>query len=87
MDYFSKEEIAAVKKALSDISGVSIDLYSYKTQDEQLRTFFDKAKLWRVIERIISALYIRRLLERKMFLHDSEGNDCLVVTREEWEGK
>ena len=87
MDYFSKEEIAAVKKALSDISGVSIDLHSYKTQDEQLRTFFDKAKLWRVIERIISALYIRRLLERKMFLHDSEGNDCLVVTREEWEGK
>lgn len=79
MGYFTKEEIKAVKSSLADISGIGINIGRYNSNDEQKGTFFDKAKLWRVIERIISALYIQRLSEGKMFLHDGDGNNYQVV--------
>jgi len=79
-EYFTKEEIAAVKKAMADVSGASISIDSH-SGDDQLSTFFDKAKLWRVIERIISALYIKRLAERKMFLRNEDGDEYMVVPR------
>jgi hypothetical protein len=62
--YFTKAEIASVKLAMSHVSGVGI---------------FDKAKLWRVVKNIISALYIERLAAGKMFLKDDEGNEYKVV--------
>ena len=79
--YFTKEEVKAVKEALSDVSGVGINVDSYSTLDDQRKTFFDKAKIWRVIERIISALYIERLASGKIFLHDNNGLEYTVVKR------
>jgi len=79
--YFTKDELAAVREALNGVSKVGIIIDSYPTDDEQKQAFFDKAKLWRVIERIISALYIKRLSEGKMFLHDSLGSEYMVVPR------
>jgi hypothetical protein len=77
--YFTKAEIASVKLAMSHVSGVGININSYVSSDPQLKTFFDKAKLWRVVKNIISALYIERLAAGKMFLKDDEGNEYKVV--------
>jgi hypothetical protein len=79
--YFTKEEVKEVRDALSNVSGAGINVDSYPTLDEQKQTFFDKAKLWRVIERIISSLYIERLAKGKMFLHDKDGIEYIVVER------
>jgi hypothetical protein len=64
--FFTKEEIKDVKDG---------------SKNEQRNVFFDKAKLWRVIEQIISVLYIKRLADGKMFLHDKDGTEYSVVTK------
>jgi len=79
-DFFTKEEIKEVKVALDAISNIGIDI-DYGSKDEQRNAFFDKAKLWRVIEQIVSVLYIDRLVEGKMFLHNKNGDEYLVVKR------
>ena len=85
MEYFTQQEINDVRMALRDVSGVGINVDSHPG-DEQRSAFFDKAKLWRVIERIISVLYIQRLSEGKMFLRDKDGDEYRVV-KEEQNGK
>ena len=80
-EFFTEEEIIDVKKALVDVTGAGIDIKSYSSKDEQRKTFFNKAKLWRVIERVISVLYIERLKKGGMFLHDGEGDEYTVVRR------
>ncbi|MFH1627855.1 MAG: hypothetical protein ABIE47_03935 [Pseudomonadota bacterium] len=84
MGYFTSAEIKKIKTALSGVSKVGINIESYDSVDEQRQAFFNKAKLWRVIERIISALYIERLAEREMFLHDNDGNDYVVIRKDEY---
>jgi len=86
MGYFTREDIKEIEKALSGVSKVGINISSYDSPDPQERAFFNKAKLWRVIERIISGLYIERLAEKKMFLRDKEGDEYVVVKRGEAAG-
>lgn len=78
MDYFTKEEVRAVKDALADVSGAGIKVQNYMSEDEQIGTFFDKAKLWRVIKQVISVLYIERLAAGQMFLVDANGDEYQV---------
>ena len=80
-DYFTKAEVAAVKEALKSISGADINVRSKNVNNEQMRTFFDKAKLWRVIKEIISAVYIKRLVDKEMFLCDTGGDEYWVIKK------
>jgi len=82
-EFFTKEEINNVRRALADVTGAGIDIESYFSKDEQRKTFFNKAKLWRVIEKVISVLYIERLKEGGMFLHDGTGDEYTIVRRGE----
>ena len=78
-EFFSKSEIADVSVALKDVTGAGIQVDRYPSGDPQRQTFFDKAKLWRVLDRVISVLYLSRLAEGKMFLHDTDGDEYRVT--------
>ena len=80
-EFFTKEEMKQVADALKSVTGAGIMVDSYSTKDDQRKTFFDKAKLWRVIEQVISVLYIDRLASGKMFLHNTRG-ECYKVVKE-----
>jgi hypothetical protein len=80
-DYFTKEEVQEVKEAMKNISGVGIVVDSKSADDEQMDTFFDKAKLWRVVREIISVLYIKRLAAKEMFLHDENDDEYWVIKK------
>jgi hypothetical protein len=84
-NYFTEEEVNAVKKAMKTLSGVGFSVPSYQTNDPQMKVFFDKAKLWRVIKTIIQELYIKRLGEGKMFLNDPEGNEYRIIMKKKGE--
>ncbi len=77
--FFTDSEIIDISAALKDVTGAGIDVKSYTSADPQKRAFYDKAKLWRVIDRVVSACYIQRLAEGKMFLHDKKGDEYRVV--------
>ena len=81
-EYFTPEEVKEINKAMGEISGVGFSVRSYKSADLQMKAFFNKAKLWRVIKTIISSLYIKRLSDGKMFLKDTDGNEYRVIRRE-----
>jgi hypothetical protein len=82
-DWFTPLEIQNIKVALREISKIGINIGSYSTSNEQMKAFFDKAKVWRVIKIIIQTLYIQRLASGKMFLTDTDGNEYKVVRRDE----
>lgn len=82
-DWFTLQEILEIKSALKGISGLGVNIGSYSTSNEQMKAFFDKAKVWRVIKTIIQTLYIKRLADGKMFLTDTDGNEYRVVRRDE----
>ena len=83
--YFTDEEVAAVKNAMKSISDVGFSVKSYQTNDPQMKAFFDKAKLWRVVKTIIQQVYITRLASGKMFLNDPDGNEYKLVMRKKGE--
>ncbi len=80
-EFFTDQEIQDVKAAMKSISNVGIVVDSKSADDEQMDTFFDKAKLWHVIKEIISVLYIERLADKKMFLHDKKGDEYWVIPK------
>ena len=82
-EYFTPEEVKEISKAMGEISGIGFSISSYKSTDPQMKAFFNKAKLWRVIKTIISNLYIKRLSDGKMFLKDTDGNEYRVTRKEE----
>jgi len=82
-EYFTPEEVKEINKAMGEISGIGFSISSYKSTDPQMKAFFNKAKLWRVIKTIISNLYIKRLSDGKMFLKDTDGNEYRVTRKEE----
>jgi hypothetical protein len=83
--YFTQEEVATVKKAMMALSNVGFNVKSYQTSDPQMKAFFDKAKLWRVVKTIIQELYIARLASGKMFLRDPDGNEYRIVMKKKGE--
>jgi hypothetical protein len=78
-NYFTNEEVGLVQFAMSDMSKVGINIASHGDIDEQRRAFFDKAKLWTAICKIISVLYIKGLASGLLKLHDTDGNEYGVV--------
>ena len=83
--YFTADEVIAVKNAMKSISNVGFNIASYQSNDPQMKAFFDKAKLWRVIKVLIQQLYITRLASGKMFLNDLEGNEYRLVMKKKGE--
>ncbi|MDO9527629.1 MAG: hypothetical protein Q7J27_00545, partial [Syntrophales bacterium] len=57
-EYFTKEQMLAVEKALARIATVGVDVVTHSDADRQRRVFFNKARLWGVVKQIISVLYI-----------------------------
>ncbi len=85
MGYFTEQEIREIRTAMKDVSNVGIDIKTYDAcipSIEQQKEFFDKAKLWQVIKRIISVLYIKRLSKGEMFLQNGDGNKYRVIKME-----
>lgn len=81
MNYFTKEKIKAVRNALKSISSVRIMVDSKKSDDEQMRTFFDRAKLWHVIKNIVSVLYIEKLEKKELFFCNETGEEYWVIKK------
>jgi hypothetical protein len=84
-DYFTTEELKSIGKSMGAISSVGFSITSYQTSYPQMKAFFNKAKLWRVIKTIIQELYITRLASGKMFLKDMDGNEYRVVMKKKGE--
>lgn len=80
-EFFSKEELKDCRDALSELSGVGLTITHHA--NDQRGVFFDKAKIWRVIDTIISTMYIDRLSQGKMFLHNRLGDLYKVVKVDE----
>ncbi len=77
MGYFTSQEIREVSKSLNLLEKVGIVIASH-SGDEQEATFFDKAKVWRVIKEVIATLYIEKLSSGKLLLTDRDGNEYRV---------
>ena len=80
MEYFTKKEIADVRAAFKSMSGAGIVIAQHSGGD-QMGTFFDRAKLWRAIDHIISVLYIDKLAAGELPLYDKERNEYQVVKK------
>jgi len=78
-EYFTKEELSAVKEALKGIAKVGIHVKSSTDEDNQRKVFFDKARLWNVIKKIITTLYMDGLIEGQKFLVDNRGEKWTVT--------
>jgi len=80
-EYFTKEEMEAVEKALKGIAKVGIQVDEYSDADRQRRVFFDKARLWHVIQEIVNELYLDKLISGNHFFVDR--NETKYVLKEE----
>ncbi len=81
-EFFTPQERAALLRELKSLSDVDIVVYSRGTK-EPLRdsdvlsdrvAFFAKAKLWRVVQGIIRAVFLEPMISGHLYLTNSEGD-------------
>jgi hypothetical protein len=80
--YFTPEEIAKIDASFELVSNAKLNIKRKHTKDEQLNVFFDKAKLWRAVQKTIEALFLEKLLKGKLFLTDQSGYRYTVIPME-----
>lgn len=92
--FFSAQQLRDIALAMQHMNGIGIIVDSFfklertksdggrvKT-DEQYRSFMGLARLWRVVETIISIAFIDKLVDHRLTLKDRYLNEyCLVLCK------
>jgi hypothetical protein len=83
-----------IKAAMLEIEGVGVTIQPFHTtmkeqcngecrpMDLEERSFYGLAKLWKVVQRIISLCFIKKLCDGSLKLCDEDGNLYGVVVTE-----
>lgn len=92
--FFTPNDILNIKAAMTEIGGVGFDIESFEAAMRQHsngemrhttleeRSFLGLAKLWKVVQRIISLVFVEKMLAGKLTLQDEQGNVYGLVVLE-----
>jgi len=96
--FFSAQQMHDIATVMQRMSGVGIIIESFyrlerlthggrvEPTDEQYRSFMGLARLWRVVDNIISIAFIDKLIAHRLVLKDRQGNEyCLQLTKQRGE--
>ena len=78
-NYFTPEEITKIDNSFELLSNARLNIKRKHTNNEQLNIFFDKAKLWRAVQKTIEALFLEKLLKGELHLTDQSGYRYTVI--------
>ena len=83
-EYFTETEMNEVEKALKDIATVGVNIAPLSDDSRQRRVFFDKARLWHVINEVVRVLYLDKLKSGNHFFLDSKENKYRVISEKDF---
>ena len=89
--FFSFQQMRDIEDVMQCMEGVGIHIKVFRQlerhhsdgrvekADDQYRSFMGLARLWAVVENIISIAYIDKLIAGKLVLKDRQGNQYKLV--------
>lgn len=96
--FFSAQQMKDIATVMQHMGGVGIIIESFfnlersthggrvEPADDQYRSFMGLARLWRVVDNIISIAFIDKLIANRLVLKDRQGNEyCLKLTKQRGE--
>lgn len=85
-EFFTQEERESVLEAINSLSNVDLVIFDRDTGKilpgkislTDRETFFAKAKVWRVVETIITELFLEQLINKKL-VFKKDGESYIVM--------